>query len=212
MKRGSDSTREVNERFFKHSSLSKIIPSSARVIHRFANVCLAFRQFGQAEIMLIKPVAVGFTLAAFLTPSTTWQLPLDSPIRLVRQFQQPSSDYSAGHRGVDYAVDYEQPVFAPADGFVIYSGMLVDRPLLSLNHANQLISEVEPVCSSLGKGERVQKGKAIGYVCQPRLTYRGHCAAEVCLHFSVRKDGRYISPLALIGGLSPSRLLPYARG
>jgi len=34
-----------------------------------------------------------------------------------------------------------------------------------------------------------------------------HCASA-CLHFGVRKDGGYLSPLALIGGIERAVLLP----
>lgn len=162
--------------------------------------------------MLLKPLAIMISMLAVAAPSNDWQLPLDAPFQLVRHFKQPSSDYSAGHRGVDYAVAPEQPVFATADGQVIYSGRLVNRSLVSIRHSNNLVSEVEPVCSNLRKGDPVQKGAPIGFVCQPTTGYSNHCSSEICLHFSIRKDGRYLSPLALIGGLSPSRLLPYARG
>lgn len=162
--------------------------------------------------MPFKPLAIMISLLAFTTPSNDWQLPLDAPIPLVRHFKQPSSDYSAGHRGVDYAVTQEQPVFAPADGQVLYSGRLVNRSLVSISHSNKLVSEVEPVCSDLRKGDPVHRGQPIGFVCQPTNGYSNHCSSDICLHFSLRKDGRYVSPLALIGGLSPSRLLPYARG
>lgn len=162
--------------------------------------------------MPLKPLAIMISILALSSPSTAWQLPLDAPVRLVRHFKQPSSDYSAGHRGVDYAVLGEQPVFATADGRILYSGRLVNRSLVSIEHANKFVSEVEPVCSRLSKGDLVKRGEPIGFVCQPASGYANHCTFDICLHFSLRKDGRYLSPLALIGGLSPSRLLPYARG
>lgn len=162
--------------------------------------------------MILKLLTLGTTVLTFLTPSASWQLPLDAPVRLARHFQQPSSDYSAGHRGVDYAVAQEQTVFAAASGQVIYSGRLANRSLISIRHSAGLASELEPVCSDFKAGEQVSKGQPIGYVCNPESGYLNHCQTMLCLHFSVRKNGHYISPLALIGGLSPSRLLPYARG
>ena len=88
--------------------------------------------------MPFKPLAIMMSLLAFTAPANDWQVPLDAPIQLARHFKQPSSDYSAGHRGVDYAVVDEQPVFAPADGQVVYAGRLVNRSLVSISHSNKL--------------------------------------------------------------------------
>ncbi len=141
--------------------------------------------------------------------SLVWRVPLAPPVQLIQQFRQPSSDYSAGHRGVDYQVSFGQQVFAPADGLVWYVGRLVDRNIISLKHGSTLLTEYEPVCSTLSTGSVVAMGQVIGLVCDAAVTYRQHCTGVRCMHFSMRFEGRYLSPLALIGGLNPSRLLPY---
>ena len=138
-----------------------------------------------------------------------WRVPLTPPVQLINHFFQPSSDYSAGHRGVDYQVSLGQEVFAPADGLVWFVGRVVNRGILSLKHGTGMLTEFEPICSSLVAGQAVVIGQAIGVVCDANPSYRQHCAASRCLHFSLRFEGRYLSPLALIGGLNPSRLLPY---
>lgn len=138
-----------------------------------------------------------------------WRVPLTPPVQLINQFFQPSSDYSAGHRGVDYQVSLGQQVFAPAAGLVWFVGRVVDRDILSLKHGTGMLTEFEPICSQLVAGQAVAIGQEIGVVCDADPGYRQHCAASRCLHFSLRFDGRYLSPLALIGGLNPSRLLPY---
>lgn len=139
-----------------------------------------------------------------------WTPPLEPPIRLVNLFRQPNSDYSAGHRGVDYLATTGQSVLAPATGEIWFSGRLVNRSLVSIRHAGGLISEVEPVCSDLKKGEPVFAGQQIGVVCAPDSSYRKHCQATTCLHFSIRLVGQYLSPQVFIGGINPSRLLPNA--
>ncbi|MEN9955814.1 MAG: hypothetical protein RLY34_621, partial [Actinomycetota bacterium] len=55
-------------------------------------------------------------------PVNTWNPPLETPIRLINQYRQPNSDFSAGHRGVDYLVEPAQPVFAPASGQIWFVG------------------------------------------------------------------------------------------
>lgn len=141
-----------------------------------------------------------------------WQLPFLSPHRLIRPYLQPTSDYSAGHRGVDYDITTDEPVFAPANGVISIAEKIVDRNVIAIKHEGSLVSELEPVCTALEVGDQVRKGDLIGRVCEPDVAYRNHCEAGNCLHFSLRLSGKYLSPLALIGGLNPSRLLPYARG
>ena len=141
--------------------------------------------------------------------SLVWRVPLAPPVQLIQQFRQPSSDYSAGHRGVDYQVSLGEEVFAPADGTVWYVGLLVNRNIISLRHGSGILTEFEPVCSPLSAGDPVAMGQAVGKVCDAASSYRQHCPGARCMHFSMRFEGRYLSPLALIGGLNPSRLLPY---
>jgi murein DD-endopeptidase MepM/ murein hydrolase activator NlpD len=141
--------------------------------------------------------------------SLVWRVPLAPPVQLINQYRQPSSDYSAGHRGVDYQVSLGEAVFAPADGLVWFVGRVVDRNIISLKHGTGILTELEPVCGNLKVGDSVAMGEAIGLVCDAASGYRQHCDAVRCLHFSMRFDGQYLSPLSLIGGLNPSRLLPY---
>jgi murein DD-endopeptidase MepM/ murein hydrolase activator NlpD len=153
-----------------------------------------------------------FTLATLDPNVLGWQAPFDSPHRLVRPYLQPASDYSAGHRGVDYEVEIDEPLFAPADGAITVSKVIVNRGVLAIKHGAGLLSELEPACSALPVGTKVLKGQVIGWACSAADDYTQHCQADSCLHFSLRQEGKYLSPLALIGGLNPSRLLPYARG
>ncbi|MFM6965922.1 MAG: M23 family metallopeptidase, partial [Rhodoluna sp.] len=137
-----------------------------------------------------------------------WQMPFDSPHRLARAYLQPSSDFSAGHRGVDYAVTFGEPILAPSDGAIGFVGEIVDRPVLSLNHVGGFKTEFEPACSDLKVGTDVLAGQQIGWACAGSADYSEHCPSDDCLHFSLRLNGRYLSPLTLIGALNPSRLLP----
>jgi murein DD-endopeptidase MepM/ murein hydrolase activator NlpD len=158
--------------------------------------CLSLMLVPAAQALIAPPPVISF------------QPPLEPPIKLINQYRQPNSDYSAGHRGVDYLVTMGQRVFAPADGQVWFSGKVVNRSLLSLSHAGGYLSEFEPLCSELKRGEVVFKGQEIGQVCKAEASYVPHCASATCLHFSLRSFGSYLSPLVLIGELNPSRLLP----
>ena len=79
--------------------------------------------------------------------------------------------------------------------------MVVDRPVLSIQHADGLVSSYEPVRSELPPGTPVRRGEAVGRLLP------GHCAS-VCLHFGVRLHGQYVSPLNYLGGIPRSVLLP----
>lgn len=162
-----------------------------------------------------------FQLAGFLTMSLTWLAPTPSlgnqpswlpPVvgsKLVNSYLAPAGPYGAGHRGVDYEVALGQGVFAPANATVGFVGLVVDRPVLSLSHNGQLVSSYEPVCSSLAIGEQVAAGELVAEVCEPEQDYVPHCSKKLCLHFSVRKNGEYLSPLWLTGELTASVLLPW---
>lgn len=139
--------------------------------------------------------------------SERWRVPLDQPV-LVHEFRQPNADWSAGHRGVDYKTFENQPVFAAHAGTVSFSGVVVNRSVLSIRHENGFISAYEPVCGQVPLKTQVATGEAIGVVCG-NAHYQSHCGLNLCLHFSLRSPNGYLSPLVMIGGLSPSRLKPW---
>lgn len=139
--------------------------------------------------------------------SSLWQSPIAKPI-LVQEFRQPNSDWSAGHRGVDYLVADSQTVFADHDGVVSFTGTVVNRQLVSIRHDNGMVSSLEPVCSSKSKGEVVKTGEELGVICFGSA-YVSHCLPKLCLHFSLRTENAYLSPLLVLGQLSPSRLKPW---
>jgi murein DD-endopeptidase MepM/ murein hydrolase activator NlpD len=170
---------------------------------------------GLRKITISALVAMGLlvwvqtsTVSGSDLPASTWNPPLDAPVRLINQYRQPNSDFSAGHRGVDYLVTKNQAVLAPADGQVWFAGKVAARPLLSLLHDGVYLTEFEPVCTDLKKGDQVYAGQEIARVCKAEASYLQHCPNAVCLHFSMRFAGSYLSPLIFIGGLNPSRLLP----
>jgi murein DD-endopeptidase MepM/ murein hydrolase activator NlpD len=134
---------------------------------------------------------------------SSWVLPIQAPAMLVRSYLAPNSDYSAGHRGVDYSVTSGQKLVSPSDGVIAFKGTVANKPVLSVQHDDGFKSAFEPACSLLPVGSKVLMGQPIGWIC-PSLLYKSHCSPWLCLHFSLRHNGLYLSPLALIGGLAPS--------
>jgi len=165
--------------------------------------------------------------AANAATVAVWEWPLAAPHTLVRPYIAPATPYSAGHRGIDIeahetsenagsdggstvtaesspdaaAAGPEISVTAPAAGTVHFAGFVVDRPVLSIRHPGGVISSFEPVSTTLAIGDAVREGEAIGTL------ELGHCSSP-CLHFGVRIDGGYVSPLLFLGGVPRAVLLP----
>lgn len=141
------------------------------------------------------------------------ELPLASltPADTVNHYLAPMSEYGPGHRGIDLPVMIGEQVLSPAVGEISFVGKVGYRRVISVAFGNSLSASLEPVCSDLLEGTPVLIGDEIGVVCEADPEYVWHCA-ETCLHFGTRSEAGYFSPLALIGGLSPSRLVYQARG
>lgn len=156
--------------------------------------------------------AIVLLLAAAADPSTAVAraAPTDEAPRwvwpggvaeVVRPYEAPANPYGPGHRGVDVAVAGEE-VAAPDDGVVAFRGVVVDRPLITIDHGGGLVSTLEPVDSDLAAGTAVSRGQLVG-----TLADGGHAAAG-SLHLGARLDGEYINPLALLGAIERPVLLP----
>lgn len=139
------------------------------------------------------------------SPATRMQLPVTPPEQLTRAFDRPEHDWSAGHRGADFAGHPGDAVLAPAAGEVSYVGKVVDRGVLVLVHDNGLRSSFEPIESSLTPGQRVTAGSVLGRIAV-ESDGLGHCGPD-CLHWGVRIGDRYLDPLQLVQG-APSVLIP----
>ncbi len=169
------------------------------------------------RIVLTRALAVAMLSIALWQQQTSsgsalsqeaWQVPLTAPVHLINPYRQPNSDYSAGHRGIDYRVSEGQAVYSPTDATVWFVGKVVDRSVLSLRTASGDLVAFEPVCTQLKPGDRVLRGQAIASVCSADNSYRQHCKEQLCLHFSLRSPEGYLSPIVRIGGYSPTVLLP----
>lgn len=131
-----------------------------------------------------------------------WQWPVARE-RIVQAYAAPPSPYAAGHRGIDLAVEPGTPVVAPSDATVHFAGVVVDRPVLTLDHGSGVLSSYEPlVAEGLRVGDVVARGDPLGVV-----STGAHCSS-ICLHVGVRVDGAYVSPLLFFDRVPHSVLLP----
>ena len=132
----------------------------------------------------------------------TWLWPLPPPHSVLRGFQAPATLYAPGHRGLDLSSAAGREVVAPAAGVVSFAGVVVDRPVLSIEHADGLVSSLEPVSAGVAVGDRVTAGQPVGQVADG-----GHCAGR-CVHLGARLNGGYVSPLLYLVGVPRAVLLP----
>ena len=137
-----------------------------------------------------------------VAPVATWMWPVAPPHPVVRAYLAPPTPYGAGHRGIDIGAADGSPVLAPDDGVVHFAGVVVDRPVLSIEHVGGVLSSFEPVTSSLHMGDVVHRGQVVGTLVA------GHCASGVCLHLGARVDGEYVNPLVFLGGVPHAVLYP----
>lgn len=124
------------------------------------------------------------------------------PGAVLRQFDPPARPWLAGHRGVDLAVARGQEILAAGDGRVAFAGVVVDRPVVSIDHPSGLRTTYEPVTPNVSAGQQVARGQVIGTLAASA----GHCAQD-CLHWGARiGEQDYIDPLLL---LAPPRVRLY---
>jgi murein DD-endopeptidase MepM/ murein hydrolase activator NlpD len=151
--------------------------------------------------------AVTASLPAGVAPArpsgAAWSWPLAPRPAVLRAFDPPAKPWLSGHRGVDLRAAYDgAAVVSPASGTVSFVGVVVDRPVITVDHGNGLKSSFEPVDSKLVRGSAVTEGETLGW------SRPGHCGAIPCVHWGVRRGEEYLNPLAFVTDLRPSVLLP----
>lgn len=147
------------------------------------------------------PVAVAAAPGSAVAARPGWAWPV-SPAVVVAPYRSPAHRYGAGHRGIDLEAPVASEVRSPADGVIVFAGVVVDRPLVTIDHGDGLVTTLEPVRASLPPGTSVARGTVIGTV-----DLGGHAAADT-VHFGVRLDGEYVNPLLLYGSVPRAVLLP----
>ena len=124
---------------------------------------------------------------------------------LERDYLAPVSEYAGGHRGVDLRIDSGSELLSPVDGIINFADEVVDRGVVTVSGHDGKKYSFEPACTEKSMGSSVKKGEAFANHCEPSASYQYHC--ESCVHFSVRSEYGYLSPLYLLGKLRLSKLL-----
>lgn len=123
-----------------------------------------------------------------------WLPPIAGTFTVSGAFRAPDTPYTSGHRGVDLPATPGELVSAPAAGTVTFTGVVVDRPVISVRVDAATVYSLEPVTSAVAPGTRVVAGIQLGEVARG-----AHCAAE-CVHLGVRVDDEYVSPMRFLLG------------
>jgi len=99
------------------------------------------------------------------------------------------------HWGVDYAAPPGTPVYATADGVVLFRGYRgPNGNMVILRHGNGYRTyylHLSGFAQGIRRGRKVRQGQVIGYVGATGLATGPH------LDYRVRKDGRFLNPLNL---------------
>ena len=120
-----------------------------------------------------------------------WQAPVQG--RAVRAY----SDAHGGNKGVDVEAARGAPVWAAADGTVVYAGDGLKQygNLIIVKHDEEYLSAYGHLERALvPEGTRVRKGQVIASVGGP--------GKDGLLHFEIRRRGEPVNPEALVGRLA----------
>lgn len=122
-----------------------------------------------------------------------WRWPLDDHA-IGQRFDPPTTDYGAGHRGVDLAATAGDVVRAVAAGRVVFAGQVGGIGVLTIDHGRER-STYQPVRARVRVGDAVRPGQAVGTL----LGSPSHCSGA-CLHLGRIVGEDYLDPLELLGG------------
>ena len=137
-------------------------------------------------LLLVSPAAVQY------------KSPVPGPV--TEAFRPPKTQYSAGHRGVEYATTPGEPVRASAAGTVTFAGQVAGTLIVVVGHADR----IRTTYSGLGRidvrpSQNVAAGQPVG-------------TAGATVYFGARAGTAYLDPQIL---LAPprrrARLVPVSR-
>ena len=138
--------------------------------------------------------------------ASRWRSPLRTPFIVTGAYRAPPHPYGSGHRGIDLSTTLGATVVAPVGGTVTFSGPVAGRDVVSVRVDARTVLSIEPVSSTLQRGDGVVPGAVLGSVGAG-----GHCVgatgAVECIHLGVRVDGDYVNPLRYF--LGRPRLVPW---
>ncbi|MDO4259631.1 MAG: peptidoglycan DD-metalloendopeptidase family protein [Actinomycetaceae bacterium] len=154
------------------------------------SLCLGLVWSDAALSANTSPAASAARVAAVSSDQRPWSWPTGGPVAVSRAFDPPDQPWLSGHRGVDLDVPVGAVVVSPADGVVVYAGLVADREVVSVE-IDGVRATFEPVSPRVRRGDRVVRGQELGVVLP------GHVPGG--LHWGVRVDRKsYVNPLGFL--------------
>lgn len=154
----------------------------------------------------------GATCAAGLCPAAALEATLEAPSDklgtevlwpvtgtavITSAFDMADQPWLPGHRGIDLQVNLGDKVRAPGTGTVIYAGMLVDRPVVSIENTSGMRFTLEPVDPIVRVGDEVVVGAEVGRVGAYTTQTSTHDPGV--LHWGTKVGSKgYVDPLSLL--------------
>jgi murein DD-endopeptidase MepM/ murein hydrolase activator NlpD len=148
-------------------------------------------------VLVLSVLCLPAARAHAATGPGTYAWPVSGPV--IRPFEQPSSPYGSGHRGIDIGAPFGTSIGAAQEGIVAFAGWVAGAMFISIDHQDGVRTTYSFLSAILvRKGQRVSRGQAIGAT--------GHGHPEIAtphLHFGARIGTTYIDPMLL---LEPGRV------
>lgn len=149
--------------------------------------------------LILVPVLLTLVLAPPASASP-WTWPLGDHT-IERPFDPPSSEYGAGHRGVDIPGRAGQTVRAVAVGRVAFAGRVAGIWTITIDHGGER-STYQPVKPSVRAGDAVTAGQPIG-----RLLGDHPSCRRTCLNLGRLRGDEYLDPADLLAAAGAYRLI-----
>ena len=135
-----------------------------------------------------------YRIAAFKVPL---DMPLKTPFRNTSSFgkrNDPINGSGRMHEGEDFAGDYGSPVYAPADGTVIFAGWSSGYGrMIKIQHAFGIETRYGHLAQiRVDVGQKVSRGDRIGDMGNSGRSTGTH------LHYEVRLSGTAVNPMTFI--------------
>ena len=141
----------------------------------------------------MRKVLIGLAILAFCAAPSARGASLDlvqpAPGPITRHFEQPATQYSAGHRGIDFGVPIGTVVVAAAAGTVSFAGQVGGSLFVSVDHPGGLRTTYSFLSAVL-----VKKGQALSQGQPIARSGPGAAGEQPNLHFGLRSGADYLDP------------------
>jgi hypothetical protein len=129
-------------------------------------------------------------------PAPSYRPPVSAPV--ADPFRPPAGPYGAGNRGLEYDTEPGDPVWASADGTVVFAGPVAGALHVTVRHPDGVRTSYSFLAAvEVLLGQRVRAGDRVG-------------VAGDRLHFGARSGDAYFDPASLfVGGEVEVELLPF---